>query len=153
MRLHRISLARYARSASEAFNGRGGLLGKGRWHSAGQLVVYASEHASLAMAECLVHLQRADSIEPYVRWEIDIPDVHVAGTPEMPAGWTNAFEWTRAFGDKWIQSNASVAQLIPSAMVPTERNCLINPAHPQFQLGWVVSGPHPFSFDARLTRP
>jgi RES domain-containing protein len=153
MLLHRIALAVHAATAADAFSGRGGLVGKGRWHTPGRLVVYASEHASLAMAEVLVHLLRSDQIAPFVRWEIEIPDAFIRPSPALPARWQVDIAATQALGDAWLAAGSSVAQLVPSAIVPSERNCLINPAHANFDLRWVVSGPHPFSFDPRLTKP
>lgn len=151
MRLHRISLAQNSSTAAEAFSGRGGLHGKGRWHTLGRLIVYAAENTSLAMAESLVHLQRSNAIEPFNRWEIDLPDALIAAAPALPAGWRTNLALTQAFGDAWLAAQSSVGHFVPSAIVDNERNCLINPAHPQFSLAWVVSGPHPFAFDSRLT--
>lgn len=153
MLLHRIALQVYARTAAEAFSGRGGLVGKGRWHTAGRLVVYASEHTSLAMAESLVHLQRSTDIEPYVRWEIDVPDEHLSRIDLLPLGWENDLEYTQSVGDAWLAGRKSVGLFVPSALVPNERNSLLNPAHPAFDLRWVVAGPIPFVFDRRLTAP
>jgi RES domain-containing protein len=119
----------------------------------GQLIVYAAENASLAMAESLVHLQRSNNIEPFNRWEIEIPDALIAATPPLPGGWRTNSVVTRAIGDAWLAARSSVGHFVPSAIIDNERNCLINPAHPRFSLGWVVSGPHPFSFDSRLARP
>ena len=153
MRLHRIALAAYSATAADAFSGRGGLVGKGRWHTPGRLIVYAAEHISLAMAESLVHLQRSNHIAPFSRWEIEVPDALIAASPSLPANWAKDFALTQALGDAWLSAASSVGMLVPSAIVPDERNCLLNPAHPQFNLKWIVSGPHPFTFDPRLTKP
>jgi RES domain-containing protein len=153
VRLHRISLAQHAMTAADAFSGRGGLYGKGRWHTLGHLIVYAAENTSLAMAESLVHIQRSNNIESFSRWEIDVPDAMIAAVPALPAGWRTNFAVTQAIGDAWLAAQSSVGQFVPSAIVDNEMNCLINPAHPKFSLAWVVSGPHPLAFDSRLTRP
>jgi RES domain-containing protein len=153
VRLQRISLAQHSKTAADAFSGRGGLYGRGRWHTLGHLIVYAAENTSLAMAESLVHIQRSNNIEPFNRWEIDIPDAMIAAAPILAAGWRTNFAVTQAFGDAWLAAQSSVGHLVPSAIVDNEMNCLINPAHPKFRLTWVVSGPHPFTFDSRLTRP
>jgi RES domain-containing protein len=153
VRLHRISLAAHSTTAADAFNARGGLYGMGRWHTMGRLVVYASESVSLAMAESLVHLQRSNNIEPYNRWEIEVPDKMIMAAPTLPSGWRKNYALTQAFGDAWLAAQSSSAHFVPSAIVPNEMNCLINPAHPQFKLAWVVSGPHSFEFDSRLTAP
>jgi RES domain-containing protein len=153
VRLHRIALAAYSANAADAFNGRGGLHGKGRWHTPGRPIVYAAQSTSLAMAEALVHIQRSNNVEPFNRWEIDVPDTLILGAPKLRAGWRKEMDVTQAFGDAWLASESSVGQLVPSAIVPNEMNCLINPAHSRFSLKWVVSGPHPFAFDSRLTKP
>jgi RES domain-containing protein len=152
MQLHRIALAPYSRTAAEAFSGRGGLVGKGRWHTPGRLIVYTAQHLSLSMAEALVHIQRSNHIAPYNRWVIDIPDRQIAPCPSVPVGWKIDQSITQAIGDAWLSAGSSVAMVVPSAIVPEEMNCLVNPAHPTFSLVWVKSGPHPFIFDPRLTR-
>ena len=153
MRLHRIALAKHSATAAAAFDGQGGLYGHGRWHVRGKLIVYAADHTALAMAEALVHLQRSNSIEAFNHWEIDVPDALILDAPVLPAWWKNDVPFTQAFGDAWLSAKTSVAHLVPSALVPSDLNCLINPAHPKFDLRWVVSGPNPFQFDTRLTRP
>lgn len=153
MRLHRIALAEYADTAAASFSGRGGLHGKGRWHTQGRLIVYAAEHTSLAMAEVLVHLQRSNSIAAYFRWEIEVPDAEIETAPPLPEGWKDKYSLTQPIGDAWLASLRSVGLLVPSALVPNEANCLLNPSHPKFSMSWVVSGPHPFPFDPRLTHP
>jgi len=150
---HRIALEVYSRTDAEAFSGNGGLYGKGRWHSIGRPIVYVAQHVSLAMAESLVHLQRSNTIAPHNRWVIEIPDKHIATSPTLPAGWKKKYAITQKIGDQWLKSGSSVAMLVPSAIVDTEMNCLINPAHPKFSLSWVRSGPHVFTFDPRLTQP
>lgn len=153
MLLHRIVLARFSLQASDAFSGRGGLHGKGRWHTPGRPIVYAAEHRSLAMAGSLVHIQRSNSIEPFNHYAIDVPDSCVLPVASLPAGWSHNVEATQALGDAWLAAGSSVGLLVPSAVVAGEKNCLLNPAHPHFRLSWVLSGPTPFSFDARLTKP
>jgi RES domain-containing protein len=153
MRLHRIALAKHSATAAAAFGGQGGLHGHGRWHVRGKLIVYTAEHTALAMAEALVHLQRSNSIEAFTHWEIEVPDALILSPPPLPPGWKNDVPFTQALGDGWLSARKSVARFVPSALVPHDRNCLINPAHPQFDIRWVVAGPNPFHFDPRLTRP
>lgn len=153
MRLHRIALASYSATPAEAFGGTGGLYAKGRWHTAGRPIVYAAECCSLAMAEALVHLQRSNNVAPYHHWEIIIPDALILPAPRLPEGWQDDASITQAVGDAWLASNRSVAIWVPSKIVSVERNCLINPKHPRFDLKWVCPGPKEFRFDARLTRP
>jgi RES domain-containing protein len=105
------------------------------------------------MAEALVHIQRSNNIEEFSRWEIEVPNALILDPPKLPAEWRRDIALTQALGDAWLAGRSSVGQLVPSAIVPNELNCLINPAHSRFSLKWVVSGPHPFAFDRRLTKP
>jgi RES domain-containing protein len=64
--------------------------------------------------------------------------------------WLGFFDaWLLAVGDQWIAEGRSVALLVPSVVVPVERNALINPRHPRFKLGWVEK-PERFRYDPRL---
>lgn len=105
------------------------------------------------MAEALVHLQRSTSIAPYSLWQIEIPDALIQASPTLPAEWRTKPALTREIGDSWLKGKRGVAMLVPSAVVPGENNCLINPEHLDFQVSWVLPGPIPFNFDARLTSP
>jgi len=153
MRAYRVTLAAYAGNAAQAFSGQGGLVGMGRWHTAGRPVVYAARSLALAALEALVHLHRSTKIAPYVHLEIDIPDAQVEVATALPKDWQSNVAATQAFGDAWLVGRSSVALVVPSVIIPTESNVVINPAHPAFDLSWVVAGPKPFSFDPRLTTP
>ena len=51
---------------------------------------------------------------------------------ELPPDW-RAFPWpdaTQALGTLWFETAASVALEVPSAVVPAQRNVLLNPRHP-----------------------
>ncbi|MDR1282995.1 MAG: RES family NAD+ phosphorylase [Opitutaceae bacterium] len=153
MRAFRIALEKYARTASQAFGGHGGLGGMGRWHNIGRQIVYTSQSLSLSALESLVHIQRSDKIQPYVHWEIEIPDRFVTEAAGLPVNWQADQVATRAWGDRWLAGRSSVAVRVPSAIVPGESNVLINPLHDDFDMVRVVEGPVPFVFDGRLTRP
>jgi len=153
MRAYRVTLAAYAANAAQAFSGQGGIYGLGRWHTRGRPVVYAAHSLSLAALEALVHLHRSTKIAPYMQLEINIPDALVEVATALPSDWQSNVGATQAFGDAWLVGVSSVALQVPSVIIPTESNVVINPAHPSFDLSWVVVGPKPFSFDPRLTKP
>ena len=54
-------------------------------------------------------------------------------------------------GDEWIQLRSSLALFVPSAVLPAERNILVNPAHAEFS-NIRVGQPEPHAFDQRLFR-
>jgi RES domain-containing protein len=55
----------------------------------------------------------------------------------------------RTFGDDWAADGQYPVLSVPSAVMPGERNYLINPAHPEFA-AMKKSSPEPFIFDRRL---
>jgi RES domain-containing protein len=56
---------------------------------------------------------------------------------------------SQALGDRWIDSRMSAVLKVSSAVVASEHNYLLNPAHPDFvRIG--VEPPAMFQFDARL---
>jgi RES domain-containing protein len=151
MRVWRLCKAEHA---ATAFSGEGALLYAGRWHHAGTPVIYTAESRSLAVLEQLVHLARSRLPPNFVCFGVDVPDeLAVVEVPlaELPAGWRShpgPLE-LRDLGTKWAQSNASVCLAVPSAVVPAERNFLLNPRHPDFAR-LALGAPEPFALDERL---
>jgi hypothetical protein len=63
--------------------------------------------------------------------------------------WQTEPNVTRGLSRRWLKANDSLVLLVPSAIVPEERNVLLNPLHPafsEFQTGDVM----PLHFDNRL---
>jgi RES domain-containing protein len=109
------------------FDTAGAFLQPGRWHSAGTRVVYAAEHASLAVLETLIHAG-GRKMPPRSMTRIVIPDdlvVEDAAWMEMPA--------SQAFGDAWVKRGSSAVLRVHSVAVnQMESNFVFNPAHPDF---------------------
>jgi RES domain-containing protein len=86
--------------------------------------------------------------------EIEIPDtvpILFCTQAELPAGWDAAMpsKASKDLGTKWAKSKKSAAISLPSAVVPKERNYLINPLHSDF--GQIrFKEPESFVFDPRL---
>ncbi len=72
---------------------------------------------------------------------------------ELPADWREypAPERLQDIGTGWVRSAARVGLWLPSAVIPHERNLLLNPAHPDFAR-LRLRAPAPFAFDPRLWR-
>jgi RES domain-containing protein len=153
MRLHRIGAQHFNKTAANAFSGLGGVYGSGRWHHPGKPIIYTASSLSLATLEILVHINRSLKIEPYVSWIIDVPDSLIATPSTLPVNWASDIEATRAFGDEWLAEGADVAIRVPSVIVKTEDNVLLNPLHSDYRRSWVVRGPHPVVFDPRHIDP
>jgi RES domain-containing protein len=52
-------------------------------------------------------------------------------------------------GDRWVKEARSVALELPSVIIHTEPNYLLNPVHPDFKKV-TLGKPVPFSFDPPL---
>jgi RES domain-containing protein len=56
---------------------------------------------------------------------------------------------SQAIGDLWVRKAPSAVLEIPSVIIPSETNYLINPKHPDFHKIH-IGKPVPFAFDSRL---
>lgn len=154
MRVWRISLGKYA---SACLTGAGGLYVSGRWHHRGQPIVYTSATPSLAALEMLVHVDAALAPPDLRLIEIEFPDeltVEVCDPATLTADWT-AFPAPvelQTFGSTWLAEQRTSVLNVPSAVLPIERNYILNPVHLDSKHVRVV-GEQPFSFDPRLLMP
>jgi len=150
MRVWRLTRATHA---TDPLSGRGAALAGGRWNSPGTRVAYTATSRALAALEMLVHVTR-DSVPPdMVFVPVDVPDRLIREAARLPDDWANLPYGpdARRFGDAWIDEHRSLGLLVPSVVVPTECNLLLNPGHRAF--GRVRSGPvERFAFDRRLFR-
>lgn len=120
-----------------AFDGEGARLYGGRWNSKGKACVYLAGSASLAMLEVMVHLDDYQLLEHYTLLEVVLQKSTVMSlsTESLPKDWAvePAPASTAEIGDNWLESQSSLALAVPSAVVPRERNYLINLQHAHFQ--------------------
>ncbi len=138
---------------ASAFDGESARSSGGRWNSPGVGVVYAAESLSLGLVELLVHLKNGGTLPAYSAVRLEFEEVLVASVAptELPANWRDypAPAETRAIGDKWVRGATRVILRVPSVVVPTESNYVINPGHPDFSR--IRRGkPVTFPFDRRL---
>ena len=143
-----------ARRAADAWDGEGAYRYGGRWNSRGTRVVYSSQSLSLALLEILVHLDQTRAAPKLVAFFADIPaacieDLSVGTQSNGLLSAPLAVKNPRRFGDAWIEEASSLALRVPSAVIPTEQNILINPGHPDFKR-IRISQPEVFRFDDRL---
>ncbi len=140
------------RLAGTAFDGEGAWRFGGRWNSPGTRMVYTSATRSLAALEILVHLNPPVALK-FVVIPIEFEDafVEVVNPTQLPADWAEQPppSSTMRFGDLWVREARSAVMELPSAIIPPERNYLLNPSHPDFRR-IRIGEPEPFSFDARL---
>ena len=152
-RVYRIVRKLYSK---KAFDGEGAHQFGGRWSSPGTRLAYTSGHLSLAMIEYYVHVDPGDLPSDLVVVAADIPD-SVSHTrisiSRLPASWraTPAPAALAAIGDAFARTRRAAILIVPSALVPSESNWLINPLHPEFAKIRVPS-PEPFRYDARFLK-
>jgi RES domain-containing protein len=140
-----------------AFSGEGARLEGARWNLPGTPVVYAASTLGLALLEFLVHVDPSEMNLARLDLETrtaDIPsDLAILEVPSrsLPDQW-NAIPWSRSsqtYGTRFLHEAKYLAIAVPSVVVPSERNYLLNPLHPDFpkiRLG----PPKPFVIDHRL---
>lgn len=130
--------------AYDAFDSTGAVLHAGRWHPAGTRVLYASEHASLAILETLIHAG-GRKIPPRSLTRITIPDdlaIESAAWLEVPA--------SQSFGETWVREARTAVLRVPSVAVnQIESNLVLNPSHPDF-VRISHSAAEPFIFSPRF---
>jgi RES domain-containing protein len=113
------------------FTGAGGLKVPGRWHYAGQPVVYLAESPSAALLEVCVHTSANDVPPEFTLMRIEGPDrkISVIKAQDLPQDWRTRPELTRDLGTAWLKKKESILLQVPSAIVPETANFLFNPMH------------------------
>jgi RES domain-containing protein len=144
-----------SRWASTAFDGEGARRSGGRWNSPGRPLVYVSEHAALAALEMLVHLGSAGLLKSqYVLFEVAFAAELVDEAENLPKEWADdpAPASAQQFGDEWLaRPTARPILRVPSAVVRTGFNYLLNPLHADFKKIH-IGKQQPFDFDPRLVK-
>ncbi len=147
MEVFRISAPRYAQTltASGVAN---------RWNTAGQYIIYTAAFASLACLENVVHRGAEGLQAPFKLMRLDIPDqVLIEEVPPamLPAGWQQVTSYPRCqeIGAAWYQLRRSAVLKVPSALIASEANYLLNTNHPDFGQITLVST-EDFVFDPRI---
>jgi RES domain-containing protein len=146
----RICKTKYA---ATAFDGEGAFRFGGRWNSRGTRIVYTAGSLSLAVLEMLVHFQDDSILPNYSFIEAQVDESLIETTRKLPKNWRDSpppFE-IQKIGDDWAKRKLSAVLRVPSAVIPTESNYLINPNHTDFpQI--IYGAPQNFTFDQRLLK-
>lgn len=146
MRLWRLTRPEF----NPGLDGEGSRLWGGTWNSPGNPVVYLSSSLALAALEVLVNLppsrRSPGNLPTLIAVAIDLDPEDIAD-PGFPAG--QEVVKSRTAGDAWLASQTSLALLVPSRVIPLERNVLLNPRHPDMSK-ISVALTAPFIFDDRL---
>jgi RES domain-containing protein len=144
-----------ARLANQAFTGEGARLFGGRWNSPGIPLIYTSATASLAVLEIFANVQRSELLGAYMLMScgFDAALVTHVSPQVLPKNWRHSPPppELREIGDGWVIREESAVLAVPSSIIETELNYLINPRHVDFQKV-ERSEPEPFRFNLRLVK-
>jgi RES domain-containing protein len=151
---HPLQVWRLCRRKHAAFDGEGARLAGGRWNRRGTAVVYTSATLSLAVLEYFVNLPVAAAPPDLVAISAELPvefPVSSLNAEDLPRGWRKypAPEALADLGTRWVSEAGTAILAVPSAVVPREKNYLLNPAHPRFR-EILVGKPESLSLDPRM---
>lgn len=134
------------------------LIGSGienRWNMSGQFVIYSATSKAMACLENLVHTSAEILVSNlYVCMEISIPDTAettVITLKDLPENFTGEEEKsiTQTLGSQWYMANKNLLLKVPSAIISSENNLVINTMHEDFKKV-KITAKDPFNFDRRL---
>ena len=114
--------------------------------------MYASASLALAAIETFIHLGDDVLNIKFVHFRTVIPDsVAIQHCRRPPPGWRAEppDEASMRYGSTWVRRRRSAVLQVPSAIVPSEKNYLLNPHHPDFRR-IRLGRPLPFVFDPRM---
>lgn len=96
-------------------------------------MVYTAGSLALAGLELLVNLPTDRLLGSYVAFRVLLPEAGIEplSPADLPPSWRAdpAPRAVKAIGDAWVRSGRSLVLSVPSAVVPSERNYLIDPQH------------------------
>lgn len=106
------------------------------------------------MLEYFLHIDANDPPKDLVVIAADIPDSVsrlILGPHQLPSNWRQvpASPGLAAIGNSFAAERKSSILVLPSALVPSESNWLINPMHAEFA-EIEVHPPEHFQYDARF---
>jgi len=139
---------------SEDLSGNGARIYGGRWNSKGTLVIYLSGSKALAVLELLVHTTINLLPQNLTLITLTIPDkvkIKEYKLKELPDNWRmypSSIE-AQILGDNWLKSKETLVLKIPSVIIPSEYNFLLNPVHHDINKIKIVRK-EKFEFDKRL---
>ena len=149
MLVYRITLTKYAHRLKAS--GRAA-----RWNSNDREMIYTSSSRSLACLENVVHRSQIGLSDHFKVLSIEIPEITTIismDIKQLPVQW-QAFEnmhITQRIGGQWLEKGHNAVLRVPSSIIHTEFNYLLNPQHADFRQIRIVNT-EPFIFDERIKR-
>src|SRR5690625_3790940 len=115
--------------------GIGAALDGGRWNEVDVPAVYMGLSPAICALETFVHATGYPHFPLKISRFILPDDEGLFYEPDpmnLPEGWATvpSDRPSMAFGTKWLKSQSHLGLIVPSAVLPLERNIVLNPAHP-----------------------
>jgi RES domain-containing protein len=145
---------RIASVAYAAFDGEGARRYGSRWTPKGLPVVFASATLSLAALERFVHtdpdLEAVDLVAISTEIGAGVA-IETVDAGDLPQDWRTypAPPALAAIGERWLEAARTAVLSVPSAVIPHERNFILNPTHSDFAK-LKTHKAEAFSFDPRM---
>ena len=148
MIVYRITGKKYAKN----INGLGAALYGGRWNKKGTSVLYTGESKEIALLETIVHTPPM-LVPDLDILTIEIPDDSIAEIKiaDLPKNWRDypAPSILAEIGESWIKQNKTIALKVPSCIIYSACNYILNCQHSDYTKIKIVDHKN-FHFDARL---
>ena len=146
MEVYRITQKKYADKlkASGAPN---------RWNKENEFVIYTSESKSLCILELLANRNGKMKNQDYNILTILIPNkkTHFQIIRDLDRDWKSMKNYNilQNIGSDWYKNKNSLVLKIPTVILDTEFNFVINTKHPEFDKVKILSN-EPFVWDTRI---
>ena len=136
------------------FSGSGAAIFGGRWNKSGTPVIYTGENKEIALLETIVHIPPM-LVPELVLLTLEIPDYSVTEIKinELPLNWANypAPAILSEIAEIWVQKKETIALKVPSCIIHTANNYILNCSHPDYVLVKLINQ-QDFYFDKRLKK-
>ena len=130
MIVYRLSHEKYASSLSSSG-------ASNRWNKMFQFVIYCSENISLCALELLAHTNGVRPAGGFKIIKIEISNsakTLAIEESQLLGNWNqlSCYPQTQQIGSHWYESKSSLCMKVPSALIPTEFNYVINTHHQDY---------------------
>ncbi|MEM1406994.1 MAG: RES family NAD+ phosphorylase [Bacteroidota bacterium] len=126
-----------------------------RWNRAHEYVIYTSSTVSLCALELLAHTSGVRPAGSYKMMKIEIDDsvkLFEVLKQQLLENWNSlaAYHTTQMLGNQWYVLREYLILKVPSAIIPSEYNFVINTLHPAFGRRVKIKEVDDFFWDRRF---
>jgi RES domain-containing protein len=116
--------------------------------------VYLAESPAGALLEACVHTSANDVPPRYTLLALEVDarvPVESVDVSKLPPNWPEDLHKAREIGSAWLRSGRTALLRIPSALVPSTFNLMLNPLHPDAARIRIQSSVQ-YPFDPRIKK-